>query len=298
MTYFIRLQLHSYLRRSLVFLLCFWMAAYSLPVRAQVHPLLGCAISGGTTGAGQSTYTYGISAGCTTASNWSVSCGSIVSHTGTTVTVDFNGCSTAVISALNGSGGVIVSETVTIGSLPPPPPPPPPPALDPGFITNPHQPTINYGTAAQPLIGTAASGGTCTNGYIYQWYSSTDNVNYSLVGSGQNYSPGVLYTTTSFYRSVLFCGSPSGTSNPATVDVWPQIVPGPITPANQTINNNSVPSPLSISGSTGGNGSFSYQWQSSSNSQLYESNQCRDQFAELFTSGIDSSHLLSGWSDQ
>ena len=71
-------------------------------------------------------------------------------------------------------------------------------------------------------------------------------------------------------RRHFICSRLPATGSPATagatVTVYPQIVPGSITPANQTINNNTVPSPLSISGASGGNGNYSYQWQSSSNS--------------------------------
>jgi hypothetical protein len=49
----------------------------------------------------------------------------------------------------------------------------------------------------------------------------------------------------------------------AIVTVYPSLQAGSITPSSQTINHNTVPGTLTLSGVSGGNGSYTYQWQSS-----------------------------------
>jgi len=121
--------------------------------------------------------------------------------------------------------------------------------------------SINNGTSPGQLTGTVATGGNGT--YTYLWQYSTDNANwYSTGGTSQNYTPGSL-TTTTLYRRVAGSNTVNVNSNTATVTVYPAITPGAITPTTQTINYNTVPATLTSAAATGGNGTYSYQWQSS-----------------------------------
>ncbi|HVT84409.1 MAG TPA: DUF6443 domain-containing protein [Chitinophagaceae bacterium] len=52
-------------------------------------------------------------------------------------------------------------------------------------------------------------------------------------------------------------------TNTATVTVYPQVVGGSISPSSQTINFNKPSSLMTLSGVSGGNGTYTYQWQSS-----------------------------------
>jgi RHS repeat-associated protein len=103
---------------------------------------------------------------------------------------------------------------------------------------------------------------------IYQWQKSTTNASggFSNV-SGTNsltYDPGKLTQTTWFKRKTTAqCGSVF--SNVIKITVYGNIIAGSIGNA-QTICYNGDPSALtSTAGATGGNGSFTYQWQYSNN---------------------------------
>ncbi len=52
-------------------------------------------------------------------------------------------------------------------------------------------------------------------------------------------------------------------SNYAKITVYATLQAGSISPASQTINYNTTPSTLTLSGVSGGSGSYIYQWQSS-----------------------------------
>ncbi len=131
--------------------------------------------------------------------------------------------------------------------------------------------TINYNTAATALTGTPASGGNGT--YTYQWQSSPNGstgwTNISAA-TAANYSPGILTATTYFQRVVSSNGA-TATGAAATVTVYPQLVAGAVTPAAQTINYNTAPVLLNGAASTGGSGTYTYQWQSSPDGSAWTS---------------------------
>lgn len=80
--------------------------------------------------------------------------------------------------------------------------------LDGGCITSGSQCTLS-GTPPSAIIATAASGGTCSGNYLYQWQMSTDNFYFSDIpgatSQNLNYS-GVLTRNTWFQRKTT-CGS-------------------------------------------------------------------------------------------
>jgi gliding motility-associated-like protein len=126
--------------------------------------------------------------------------------------------------------------------------------------------TICNGQIPHSLIGTLPTGGTNIPGsYIYQWKFSTDNVTYNTVasaGTAINYQPVSLAATT-YYKREVTSGTCSGLSNAVTLKILPLITNNTIT-ANQTICFNTPPSPLSGSTPSGGNGTYTYYWERSS----------------------------------
>lgn len=116
---------------------------------------------------------------------------------------------------------------------------------------------INYNSAADPLTSSVGGGdGT----YTYQWQSAPDNNTWTTVGSSDAFDPGVL-TTTTYYRLITSSNGAGVTSNTVVVMVYPQLTCS-ISPASQTIDPGDPATTLSAAVS-GGNGTYSYQWQSS-----------------------------------
>jgi RHS repeat-associated protein len=233
-----------------------------ISAKAQPPPPNGCVITGTSPVTVGDTWTYTISSACP-ASSWTATCGTIQSSTSTTVTVYFNvlgSCSSSTITAKNSSGTTLATKTVTVNQ---------PPALVCGSISNPTQ-TINYNAPPAQINAGVSSGGNCGSSYNYQWYSSTNGTTYTAISgaTSQNYQPGNLTVTTYYYRTTVCHVQNCTTSNTATVTVYPQVVGGSLSPTPQTINYNTTPSQLTLSGVSGGNGSYSYQWQSSTNSSF------------------------------
>ncbi|HET6993934.1 MAG TPA: Ig-like domain-containing protein, partial [Chitinophagaceae bacterium] len=194
-------------------------------------------------------YTYTITGGVVTGtSNTSKSGTAAGVIASASVSVTWNSSGTLQLDC--GLGSKIINVTVI-------------PPLNPGSLS-PSSQAINYGATAGTITGTAATGGAASPSYTYQWQSSPDNVNWSNIGSTNtlNYSPGILYATTYFRRQVTenTTSSVAYTSS-VVVNVYPQLT-CTISPASQNITSGTAPSTLTSSVS-GGNGSYSYQWQSS-----------------------------------
>ncbi|HVY74704.1 MAG TPA: DUF6443 domain-containing protein [Puia sp.] len=137
------------------------------------------------------------------------------------------------------------------------------PAIVPGSVNPATQATINYGANASTLTLSGVSGGT--NSYTYQWQSSPNGTGSwtNISGAtGTTYTPTAL-TATTYYHVVVTSNGASATSSSATVTVYPQIVAGSISPSAPNINYNTSPGTLTLSGVSGGSGTYTYQWQSS-----------------------------------
>lgn len=134
--------------------------------------------------------------------------------------------------------------------------------------TSPSAVTINYNSLPGQLTNTGATGGI--GSYQYQWQQSNDNSTYTDISgaTAQNYSPGNL-TATTYFRQKVVCGSETGYSNVVTVTVYPQLTGGSISPSSQTINYNATAGALTAGAVNGGNGTYSYQWQSSPNTTTW-----------------------------
>jgi RHS repeat-associated protein len=145
------------------------------------------------------------------------------------------------------------------------------PPLVAGTLT-PATQTINYGHSVA-LSLTGVSGGS--NSYWYFWEYSTDNVNWGNWG----FYPGSLTTnefssittsglaSTTYWRVYVSSSTENLYSSTAVVIVNPQVLPGTISPTYQLFTAGTSPTPLAGTAASGGNcgGTFSYQWQSSSN---------------------------------
>jgi gliding motility-associated-like protein len=106
--------------------------------------------------------------------------------------------------------------------------------------------------------------------WSYEWQVSTNGGgSWATVASGTSatlpytYNPPVTTQTVS-YRRLITSGSCDNSSNILTYEVNPSIANNTVTGA-QTICGTGVPGPLSGSLPTGGNGVYSYQWESSTN---------------------------------
>jgi RHS repeat-associated protein len=80
--------------------------------------------------------------------------------------------------------------------------------------------TVASGSSPGQLIGTPASGGNCSGSYSYQWYSSPDNVAWTIISgaTGANYTPGNLTANTYYHREVT-CNLEKALSTPAYVSI-------------------------------------------------------------------------------
>ena len=109
------------------------------------------------------------------------------------------------------------------------------------------------------ITGSLPNGGS--GGYTYQWQSSVDNINFSDIAGATNtdYDPPVLNSTT-YYRRVVLSGSCPA---PSVSNVVTILIETPI--LDNSINTSSSVSFCAIAGTvpSGGNGTFTYQWQSS-----------------------------------
>ncbi|MEZ4845389.1 MAG: PKD domain-containing protein [Bacteroidia bacterium] len=131
--------------------------------------------------------------------------------------------------------------------------------------------TICYNSMPSTFGNTTPASGSAGT-YGYQWQSSADNAAWSDISGamGATYSSGNLTTTTYFRRGVttnVGCGPEYSAS--IKVTVRDELMAGTIG-SDQTICYNTVPSSISESAvPTGGDGSWTLQWQLSSNGSTW-----------------------------
>jgi hypothetical protein len=119
----------------------------------------------------------------------------------------------------------------------------PSPALSGGTITSGANQTINYNTTPANIVGSGATGGNCFPSYDYQWMYSTNGTSWNNITGATsltlNLSTSALTQTTYYRYSVddveINTGAYSAT---ATVTVYPQLVPGSVSPSSQNDNYN------------------------------------------------------------
>lgn len=200
-------------------------------------------------------YTYTVSPSIPGNYTWNVVKGLTDMYGSSYANITWTSTGTGTVRILNQNFMVVASLNVSIVTEQP---------LSGGSISNTSQ-TINYNIIPGAINTSAATGGSCSGNYSYQWQVSTDNSNFSDIGgaTGQNYSPPALTATTYFRRRVNCNGATQYTTNTAVVNVYAQFQGGAVNPSSQTINHNTAPGALTLSGVSGGNGSYSYQWQES-----------------------------------
>ncbi|WDZ99208.1 Ig-like domain-containing protein [Mucilaginibacter sp. SJ] len=126
---------------------------------------------------------------------------------------------------------------------------------------------VTFCVSGDPAViaGNVPSGGT--GAFTYQWQSSANNITFiDIAGAtGQSYDPGPVNTDT-YYRRIASSGSCvlPVVSNVAGVKMLPAIAGNTIAaPAITTFCANGDPAPITGSVPTGGDGTYSYQWQKS-----------------------------------
>jgi hypothetical protein len=137
-------------------------------------------------------------------------------------------------------------------------------ALSPGTISG--GSTICYNAAPSQFTGTSASGSTGT--YSFQWQRRSPGGTWSNISgaTGASYSSGTLVATTEFRRGVTSgCSESMVFSNTIVVQVHPALQQLQDSPANQAVCSGSVPSTLTPPAPSGGNGSYTFEWEQSSN---------------------------------
>lgn len=126
--------------------------------------------------------------------------------------------------------------------------------------------TICYGGNPSNLTNSSsASGGS--GGYSYQWqYSSTGTSGWTNISgaTGTSYDPPSGLTANRWYRrSVVSCSGQTKYSNTIMVTVWPDLSAGAIS-SPSPICYGGDPENITVLSSGGGNGTYNYQWQYSS----------------------------------
>ncbi len=214
-----------------------------------------CAISGT-----QYTYYFSGNYNSNTTMTWTVTNGSISGNSQgkplPQIYVIWNTNATSGTVSVTTSNAGNASLTVGITS-----------ALSAGTIGSSSQSIITGSVPAIISSLTYPNGGYCSPTYSYQWQQSPDNVTFSNItgatSSLLSFSSGLTQTT--YYRLKITETHTSSTAytNTAAVYVYPLINAGTVTPSTQTINYGTNASTLTLSGVSGGNNSYTYQWQSS-----------------------------------
>jgi PKD repeat protein len=111
------------------------------------------------------------------------------------------------------------------------------------------------------VSGNQPAGGT--NTYTYVWESSSDNgITWTALPGQTQKDLSINLTSTLSFRRVVNSGDCSSISNTVTVSALPPLTNNTIT-GDQTICTGRIPDALTGSTPTGGDGKYTYQWQSS-----------------------------------
>lgn len=129
--------------------------------------------------------------------------------------------------------------------------------------------TICYNTPPAPLGSQGSSPGGGNGFYSYQWQQSSGNGTWDDIPAANqaSFSPGPLSATRSYHR-VVSSGNCSSTSNEITVTVQGELS-NYQAGSDQTICENTAPAELTGQTPLGGNGAFTFQWESSANGNIW-----------------------------
>ena len=190
-----------------------------------------------------------------TAWHWySGSCGGIAVGTGTSVSVSPAATTTYYVRGEGGcvTPGSCAQVTITVYPL-----------FTAGVIASTGETICYGGTPSEIGSTTAASGGDGTITYL--WFSSTDSYAMAISGAtAATYTPPSGLQATTTYRRYANDGTCNTTATQSTgewtVTVYSEFVVGSIS-SDQTICYNTTPAKLEGVAPSGGDGSYTYQWQ-------------------------------------
>ncbi len=137
------------------------------------------------------------------------------------------------------------------------------PDLNAGRIV-PSEQNVNYPSFGNVLSTNNISGGSGT--YSYKWMYSNGSAAYTVIPgtpTGATYTPTSLPWNPTFYQVEVNSNGAIKYSVVATVYQYPAISPGTLSPSTQLVNPGGNGSAISLTGVTGGTGTYTYQWQSS-----------------------------------
>jgi len=147
--------------------------------------------------------------------------------------------------------------------------------IQPALSANTITPTgvTSFCATGDPTIinGSPVTGGNGTP--VYQWESSTDGTIYQPINNTnqQNYDPLAISVTTYFRRQVSSGScSPPTASAPVTITVTPAITANNIHAANSMFCVSTGAFTITGDPPAGGNGTFTYTWQSSTDGVIYQ----------------------------
>ncbi|RFM31359.1 Ig-like domain-containing protein, partial [Chitinophaga silvisoli] len=144
------------------------------------------------------------------------------------------------------------------------------PAITNNTITAPATTTFCSSGDAAVISGTAPAGGS--GAFSYQWQSSTDNSTFTNISgaTAQTYDPPAA-TSTTYYRRLVTSGacSNASTSNVVTITIQPTLTAGVIAASQDFCVSGDPVAFTQTSAPTGGSGSYTYQWQSSTNNTTF-----------------------------
>lgn len=148
------------------------------------------------------------------------------------------------------------------------------------------------GTVAAALIGQTPTGGNST--YSYQWQDSTSGGVFTNIPGETNasYAPGFVNQTKAYRRIVtsgLCTGNNSSLSNVVRIIIVPSISNNNIGTNQEICSGTSINALNSTSTITGGTGTYSYQWQRSSDSLNWSNTSLADTLVTFTPSGITTS---------
>ncbi len=142
------------------------------------------------------------------------------------------------------------------------------PNLNQGSISYSGSRTLNPGGNPSTISGSTPTGGD--GSFTYQWQKKTTGGYSNISGAtAKTYNPGALNTTTTFRRRVISCGQTKYTNE---IKFTINLTGGTIAASTATlICSGTNPGNINNgSSANGGSGSYSYQWQSLSESGLVE----------------------------
>ena len=171
-----------------------------------------------------------------------------------TVNFDPSHCSVDNVTAINGTSDTYIAKYTPSST----------PTITNNTITAPAITTFCGNTDPSVIAASTPTGGSGI--YTYQWQSSPDNVTFTDIAGATaiTYDPPVISTSTYYHRVVSSaCALPS-TSNAIELIIQPALAGNAVTaPAVTTFCTSGDPAVINASAATGGNGTYSYQWQSS-----------------------------------